>query len=118
MTALAARSMGFKVAVLDPEPHCAASPLADMVIVGAFDDVEAARHFARCSAVVTYEIERIAPAVLQAVAECTPCGPGPRSWLASRTGPARSDGWAPTATRWGPLGRWRLAQSWSRHFAT
>ena len=76
MTALAARSMGYKVAVLDPDPHCAASPLADTVIVGAFDDAEAARRLARCSAVVTYEIECIAPAVLRAVAECVPLRPG------------------------------------------
>lgn len=76
MTALAARSMGYLVVVLDPDPHCAAAPLADAVIVGAFDDVEAARELARRSAVVTYEIERIAPAVLQAVSECTPLRPG------------------------------------------
>jgi 5-(carboxyamino)imidazole ribonucleotide synthase len=76
MTALAARSMGYKIAVLDPDPHCATASLADTVIVGAFDDAEAARRLAQCSAVVTYEIERIAPAVLRAVAECAPLRPG------------------------------------------
>lgn len=76
MTALAARSMGYKIAVLDPDPQCAASPIADTLVVGAFDDTEAARRLARASDVVTYEIERIAPAVLQAVADCVPLRPG------------------------------------------
>ncbi|WLT32213.1 5-(carboxyamino)imidazole ribonucleotide synthase [Geothrix sp. PMB-07] len=76
MTALAARSMGYRVVVLDPHADCAATPVADAVLVAAFDDAEAARELARRSAVVTYEIERIAPAVLQAVAETGLLRPG------------------------------------------
>jgi len=76
MTALAARSLGYRIAVLDPDPNCAAAPIADSIIVAAFDDADAARELARRSAVVTYEIERIAPAVLQAVAEAGLLRPG------------------------------------------
>ena len=104
MTALAARSMGYKIAVLDPDPHCAASPLADTVIVGAFDDVEAARRLARCSAVVTYEIERIAPAVLQAVAACGLLRPGAHV-LECIQDRARQKHWL--ADHGYPVGPWR-----------
>lgn len=76
MTALAARSMGYRIVVLDPDPNCAAAPLVDEVIVAAFDDVAAATELARKSDVVTYEIERIAPAVLRAVESMALLRPG------------------------------------------
>ena len=104
MTALAARSMGYKVAVLDPDPHCAAAPLADTVIVGAFDDAEAARRLAQRSAVVTYEIERIAPAVLRAVTECVPLRPGAQV-LECIQDRARQKRWL--ADHGYPVGPWR-----------
>jgi 5-(carboxyamino)imidazole ribonucleotide synthase len=69
MTALAARSMGYRIAVLDPDPQCAASALADVVIGASFDDPVAAVKLARQSDVVTYEIERIAPAALRSAQE-------------------------------------------------
>ena len=43
MTALAARSMGYGIHVLDPDAHCACAPVADRVIAAKFDDVDAAR---------------------------------------------------------------------------
>jgi 5-(carboxyamino)imidazole ribonucleotide synthase len=76
MTAMAARAMGYRIAVLDPDPDCAAAPVADDVIVAPFDDATAALQLAAQCAVVTYEIERIAPAVLQAVAGTAPLRPG------------------------------------------
>jgi 5-(carboxyamino)imidazole ribonucleotide synthase len=76
MTALAARSMGYRIAVLDPDPNCAAAPIVDEVLAARFDDPHAALELARRSAVVTYEIERIAPAVLHAVAQVAPLRPG------------------------------------------
>ena len=39
MTAMAARTMGYRVRVMDPEPSCPASFIADQVIVGRWDDV-------------------------------------------------------------------------------
>ena len=43
MTAMAARTMGYRVRVMDPEPKCPASFVVDETIVGAWDDVAAAR---------------------------------------------------------------------------
>ena len=43
MTALAARSMGYRIAVLDPDPNCAAAPVVDDVVEAQFDDIRAAQ---------------------------------------------------------------------------
>lgn len=59
MTALAARELGFGVAVLDPDPDCAARGVADRIVTGSFDDAGAAGELARGTSVVTYEIEKI-----------------------------------------------------------
>ncbi|HEX4913423.1 MAG TPA: hypothetical protein VFV51_05685, partial [Vicinamibacterales bacterium] len=69
MTALAARSMGYRLHVLDPDAECAAAPVADRVVAAAFDDVDAARELARHCDVITLEIEQIATAVIDAAAE-------------------------------------------------
>src|ERR1035441_4418752 len=42
MTAMAARTMGYRVRVMDPAPACPASFIADETIVGRWDDVAAA----------------------------------------------------------------------------
>ena len=76
MTALAARAMGYRILVLDPDPRCAAAPVADEVIAAPFDDPRAALRLARQCSVVTYEIERISPVVLHAVAGVAPLRPG------------------------------------------
>ncbi len=75
MTAMAARSLGYGVRVLDPDPHCAASAVADEVIVSAFDDPEGAAALATGCAVVTYEIEKIAAEALAAVERHCPLRP-------------------------------------------
>ena len=90
MTALAAREMGYGVIVMDPDADCAARGVADRVIVGSFDDSAAAAELARHSAVVTYEIEKIAPAVLVAAGAHAPLRPSGK--------PARFD--SPSATYW------------------
>ncbi|HEV7991928.1 MAG TPA: 5-(carboxyamino)imidazole ribonucleotide synthase [Gemmatimonadaceae bacterium] len=77
MTALAARSLGMGVQVLDPDANCAARPVVDRVVAAAFDDVDGARELARASAVITIEIEQIAPAALAAAMELAPVRPGP-----------------------------------------
>ena len=77
MTALAARSLGLRVQVLDPDPDCAARPVVDRVVVARFDDIDGARELARESDVVTIEIEQIAPAALAAAMEHAPVRPGP-----------------------------------------
>jgi len=75
MTGMAARSLGYDVHVLDPDPHCPASVIASRTIAARFDDAAAAAALAERCAVVTLEIEQIGSAALAAVAERTPLRP-------------------------------------------
>jgi 5-(carboxyamino)imidazole ribonucleotide synthase len=77
MTALAARSLGYSIQVLDPSPDCAARPVVDRVIVAPFDDPDGAAELARGCDVLTIEIEQIAPEALAAAGEHAPVRPGP-----------------------------------------
>lgn len=76
MLGFAARAMGYRIVVLDPDPECPAASIADRVVVGAYDDVIAARDLAAASDVVTYELEHVAAEVVAVVAETTPVRPG------------------------------------------
>jgi 5-(carboxyamino)imidazole ribonucleotide synthase len=76
MLGMAARAMGYRVAVLDPDPRCPAAPIADLVVVGGYDDIEAALRLAEVSDVVTYELEHVAAAVVEAVEARVPVRPG------------------------------------------
>ncbi|BAH39261.1 phosphoribosylaminoimidazole carboxylase ATPase subunit [Gemmatimonas aurantiaca T-27] len=76
MTALAARSMGYDIQVLDPEAACATRPVASRTITAKFDDVNAAVDLASQCDVITLEIEQIHPDVLDAVAARTTLHPG------------------------------------------
>ena len=67
MLALAARAMGYRIAVLDPDPDCPAAAVADRVVVAGYDDVGGALRLAETSDVVTYELEHVAAAVVDAV---------------------------------------------------
>ncbi len=59
MTAIAARQMGYRVLVLDPDKDCPAGVVADDVIAARFSDRDAARRLARACDVVTYEFENV-----------------------------------------------------------
>ncbi len=76
MLALAARAMGYRVAVLDPDPECPTAALADRMVVAGYDDVGAALRLAEWSDVVTYELEHVAGAVIDAVDAVVPVRPG------------------------------------------
>lgn len=76
MTAMAARSMGYNVQVLDPDPHCSTGPIASRVITAPFNDVAAAVELARGCDVVTLEIEQISREALDAAAAHAPVRPG------------------------------------------
>jgi 5-(carboxyamino)imidazole ribonucleotide synthase len=76
MTAMAARTMGYKVRVMDPERACPASFIADQTIVGRWDDHRAARMLASGADAVTLEIEQIGIDALAAVAQLAPLRPG------------------------------------------
>ena len=75
MTAMAARTLGYDVHVLDPDPECAARGVVDRVVTARFDDADAAADLARNCAVVTLEIEQIATASLDAAARHAPVRP-------------------------------------------
>ena len=76
MTAMAARTMGYRVRVMDPEPSCPASFVVDETIVGPWGDAAAARRLAEGADVVTLEIEQIGVDALTAVAKIAPLRPG------------------------------------------
>ena len=76
MTAMAARTMGYRVRVMDPEAACPASYVADETIVGNWHDRDAARRLAEGADVVTLEIEQIGVDALNHVARIAPLRPG------------------------------------------
>jgi 5-(carboxyamino)imidazole ribonucleotide synthase len=76
MLGSAARAMGYRVAILDPEPECPAAAVADRVVIGSYDDVGAALRLAERCDVVTYELEHVAAAVVEAVEASVPVRPG------------------------------------------
>lgn len=76
MTAMAARTMGYRVRVMDPEAICPASFVVDETIVGRWDDADAARRLASGADAVTLEIEQIGVDALSTVAAIAPLRPG------------------------------------------
>ena len=76
MTGMAARTMGYRVRVMDPEAKCPASFIADETIVGRWDDADAARRLAAGADAVTLEIEQIGVDALREVASLAPLRPG------------------------------------------
>ncbi len=80
MLALPARAMGYRVAVLDPDPDCPAAAVADVIVAGTYGDAGAARRLAAISDVVTYELEHVDAALVHAVEEAgVPVRPGVRA---------------------------------------
>ena len=59
MMCLAAKAMGYYVAVLDPTPNCPAGQVADTEITAAYNDMAAIEQLAAISDVTTYEFENI-----------------------------------------------------------
>lgn len=76
MMAMAARTMGYKVRVMDPEAQCPASFVVDETVVGKWDDAAAAQRLATGADAVTLEIEQIGVDALQRVADIAPLRPG------------------------------------------
>ena len=59
MMCLAAKAMGYFVAVLDPTPNCPCGQVADIEITAAYNDMDAIKRLAEISDVITYEFENI-----------------------------------------------------------
>lgn len=76
MTAMAARTLGYDVRVLDPEKECPARGVATTTITAPWGDAEAAAMLAQGCAAVTLEIEQIPRPSLEAVARVAPLHPG------------------------------------------
>ena len=84
MLGFAARAMGYRLVVLDPDPACPAAAVADEVVVGRYDDADAARRLARMSDVVTYELEHIGVEAAAAAGEIAPLRPGLKALRATQ----------------------------------
>jgi len=78
MLALAGRELGYRIAILDPDPHAPATAIADVVEVAAYDDVAAAQRLAAQCSVITYELEHVGQGVGVALDDRRrPIRPGP-----------------------------------------
>ena len=75
LTGMAARSLGYDVHVLDPDPDCPAKAIASRLVTARFDNADAAADLARECDVVTLEIEQISRPALDAVAALAPLRP-------------------------------------------
>ncbi|MGZ4814223.1 MAG: 5-(carboxyamino)imidazole ribonucleotide synthase [Terriglobales bacterium] len=96
MTAMAARSFGYRIEVIDPDRNCPAAYVADHCIAASFSDVEAAVTLGKHCDVITLEIEKIALDALNGAAKFAPVRPGAsvlgiiqdrakqKDWLSSR----------------------------------
>jgi 5-(carboxyamino)imidazole ribonucleotide synthase len=75
LTAMAARGMGYRILVLDPDPACPARFVVDGCIEAGWDDSREAANLARGCDVVTLEIEQVSAASMNAAASFAPVRP-------------------------------------------
>jgi 5-(carboxyamino)imidazole ribonucleotide synthase len=75
MTAMAARSLGYRIQVIDPDPACPARFVVDNTFTASLSDVDAAEDLARGSDVVTIEIEKVGLDALRTAAKHAPTRP-------------------------------------------
>ena len=108
MTAMAARSMGYDVRVLDPDAECSAKAVASHTITAPWSDAAAAATLGRHSDVVTLEIEQIPLTSLEAVAAETRLHPGPNAVFVIQDR-ARQKEWLRAESF--PLGDFRTVQT-------
>jgi 5-(carboxyamino)imidazole ribonucleotide synthase len=108
MTAMAARAMGYRIEVLDPDPACPARFVVDSCIEAGWDDAREAANLARGCDVVTLEIEQISLASMDAAAALAPVRPG-RAMLAIIQDRIAQKEWL--RANGFPLGDWRAVRS-------
>jgi 5-(carboxyamino)imidazole ribonucleotide synthase len=77
MFTLRARTMGYRVAVLDPDPGSPAGQVADRHVRAAYDDEAAIDAFGSACAAVTIEFENVPATTLERLAGHTTVRPGP-----------------------------------------
>ena len=78
MTGIAARQLGYGVAVLDPAPGCPAGAIADLEINTAYDDHAGLDQLVARADVITYEFENVPVAGAEYAASKRPTHPAPR----------------------------------------
>lgn len=76
MFTVAARTMGYRVMVLDPDPHSPAAALADEHLQKAFTDPQALAYLASHCAAVTTEFENVPVEALRSLEAQCPVRPG------------------------------------------
>jgi len=75
LTAIAARTMGYRIHVLDPDPGCPARFVVDQCVEADWTDAHEAARLARGCDVVTLEIEQISLGSMNAAASFAPVRP-------------------------------------------
>jgi len=108
MVAMAARSFGYRVQVMDPDPSCPARFVVDACFEGNWDDVQAATDLARGSDVITLEIEQVSLDCLEAASKFAPVRPS-ADLLRVIQNRIRQKEWL--RERGFPLGPWHPARS-------
>lgn len=79
MFAIAAKQMGYKVAILEPDQFCPAHLFADYHIMAPYDDKEGLNELAKLSQVVTTEFENVPAASLKYLQTKTSVYPDPQA---------------------------------------
>ncbi|MGA8111013.1 MAG: ATP-grasp domain-containing protein, partial [Acidobacteriaceae bacterium] len=108
MVAMAARSLGYRIQVMDPDPSCPARFVVDACFEGSWNDAHAAANLARGSDVVTLEIEQVSLESLEAAARFAPVRPS-AELLRVIQNRIRQKEWL--RERGFPLGPWHAARS-------
>ena len=108
MVAMAARSLGYRVQVMDPDPSCPARFVVDACFEGNWDDAHAAANLARGSDVVTLEIEQVSLESLDAASKFAPVRPS-ADLLRVIQNRIRQKNWL--KARGFPLGPWQAAHT-------
>jgi 5-(carboxyamino)imidazole ribonucleotide synthase len=75
MMAIEARQMGYRIVALDPYARCPTAQVADGIVVGALDDLDAARHLARQVDVITLDTEHVTADILVQLEAIVPVRP-------------------------------------------
>lgn len=75
MFTIAARTLGYKVIVLEPDPHSPAGQLADQHLRAAYTDEQALTHFGQQCDVITTEFENIPAQTLEFLTQFCPVRP-------------------------------------------
>src|SRR5689334_15596124 len=75
MFAIAARRMGYRVHTFSPDEDTPTGQVADLEIIGSYDDLDAIRAFARGVSAVTFEFENVPAVTAAAAGEYAPVRP-------------------------------------------